>query len=151
MALDLHLQQANRRRYALREVEDEGGYPSRGFECNICLDLANDPVVTFCGHLYCWPCIYKWIHLHSIPSEHHPQCPVCKADVSERTWFHFMAVTKLQKHLKMKFKLMVWSYQKDLGFTLLIHIHLNNSIVEVIHISQIQPGLVARQQICYIP
>ncbi|KAK4723601.1 hypothetical protein R3W88_026380 [Solanum pinnatisectum] len=92
MALDLHLQQANRRRYALREVEDderEGGCLSRGFECNICLDLANDPVVTFCGHLYCWPCIYKWIHLHSIPSEnpsqHHPQCPVCKADVSERT------------------------------------------------------------------
>ncbi|KAK6777215.1 hypothetical protein RDI58_023932 [Solanum bulbocastanum] len=65
--------------------EREGGYLSRGFECNICLDLANDPVVTFCGHLYCWPCIYKWIHLHSIPSERHPQCPVCKADVSERS------------------------------------------------------------------
>lgn len=69
--------------------EREDAYPPRGFECNICLDLAHDPVVTFCGHLYCWPCIYKWIHLQSTPSENlpqrHPQCPVCKADVSQRT------------------------------------------------------------------
>ena len=31
------------------------------FECNICLDVATDPVVTQCGHLYCWPCIYKYV------------------------------------------------------------------------------------------
>lgn len=31
------------------------------FECNICLELAQDPVVTQCGHLYCWPCIYKCV------------------------------------------------------------------------------------------
>lgn len=29
------------------------------FECNICLELARDPVVTLCGHLYCWPCLYR--------------------------------------------------------------------------------------------
>ncbi|CAN4117529.1 unnamed protein product [Withania somnifera] len=65
------------------------GSLARGFECNICLDLAHDPVVTFCGHLYCWPCIYRWIHLHNIPSENqvprNPQCPVCKAEVSQTT------------------------------------------------------------------
>ena len=29
------------------------------FECNICYDVAESPVVTLCGHLYCWPCLYR--------------------------------------------------------------------------------------------
>lgn len=33
---------------------------SSPFECNVCLDLAKDPVVTVCGHLYCWRCLYRW-------------------------------------------------------------------------------------------
>lgn len=65
-----------------------------GFECNICLELVQDPVVTFCGHLYCWPCIYHWIsndgynHLDEDPPNYqrkHPGCPVCKAEVSLKT------------------------------------------------------------------
>ncbi|XP_023523060.1 peroxisome biogenesis factor 10-like, partial [Cucurbita pepo subsp. pepo] len=52
----------------------EKGSDSDGsfFDCNICLDLARDPVVTCCGHLYCWPCLYRWLHLHSDAKE----CPV---------------------------------------------------------------------------
>ncbi|XP_059662629.1 E3 ubiquitin-protein ligase RMA1H1-like [Cornus florida] len=55
------------------------------FECNICLDSAQDPVVTLCGHLYCWPCIYKWIHVQSSSPESHeqPKCPVCKTNISD--------------------------------------------------------------------
>ncbi|KAK6118907.1 hypothetical protein DH2020_047360 [Rehmannia glutinosa] len=49
------------------------------FECNICLDLAQDPIVTLCGHLFCWPCLYKWLHIHSRSQE----CPVCKALIEE--------------------------------------------------------------------
>lgn len=72
---------------------DEGeNNPIEGFDCNICLDPVQDPVVTFCGHLYCWPCIYKWIHSQTVLSEldtdehkQHPQCPVCKDEVSEKT------------------------------------------------------------------
>ncbi|XP_051133555.1 E3 ubiquitin-protein ligase RMA1H1-like [Andrographis paniculata] len=57
------------------------------FDCNICLDLATDPVVTLCGHLYCWPCIYKWLDTQtaSLPSGQLPRCPVCKAETSEKT------------------------------------------------------------------
>ncbi|CAN0221132.1 unnamed protein product, partial [Ectocarpus fasciculatus] len=29
------------------------------FECNICLDGVREPVVTRCGHLFCWPCLYR--------------------------------------------------------------------------------------------
>lgn len=56
-----------------------GGGDAANFECNICLDLAQDPIVTLCGHLFCWPCIYKWLHVHSQSSE----CPVCKALIEE--------------------------------------------------------------------
>ncbi|KAI3452116.1 hypothetical protein Pfo_008781 [Paulownia fortunei] len=49
------------------------------FECNICFDLAQDPVITLCGHLYCWPCLYRWLRGHSQSHE----CPVCKALIEE--------------------------------------------------------------------
>eukprot|EP00656_Telonema_subtile_P057921 TRINITY_DN9653_c0_g1_i1.p1 TRINITY_DN9653_c0_g1~~TRINITY_DN9653_c0_g1_i1.p1 ORF type:complete len:191 (-),score=9.37 TRINITY_DN9653_c0_g1_i1:169-741(-) len=48
------------------------------YDCHICLDVALDPVVTQCGHLFCWPCLYQWLQ-HTTP----PVCPVCKAGVSE--------------------------------------------------------------------
>lgn len=58
-----------------------------GFDCNICLDFANEPVVTLCGHLYCWPCIYKWLRVQSasLASDECPQCPVCKTEISHTT------------------------------------------------------------------
>ena len=31
----------------------------RSFECNICLDVARDAVVSMCGHLFCWPCLHQ--------------------------------------------------------------------------------------------
>ena len=49
------------------------------FECNICLDAAKEPVVTPCGHLFCWPCLYQWLHIYSV----HSECPVCKGEVLE--------------------------------------------------------------------
>lgn len=57
------------------------------FDCNICFDFARDPVVTLCGHLYCWPCIYKWFFAQSasLDSDELPNCPVCKAEISHTT------------------------------------------------------------------
>ncbi|XP_052175215.1 uncharacterized protein LOC127790029 [Diospyros lotus] len=51
------------------------------FDCNICLDMAKEPVVTCCGHLFCWPCLYRWLHLHSFAKE----CPVCKGEVTSKS------------------------------------------------------------------
>ncbi|KAL6008248.1 hypothetical protein ACLOJK_033754 [Asimina triloba] len=49
------------------------------FECNVCLEMAKEPVVTSCGHLFCWPCLYQWLYLHS----DHKECPVCKGEVTD--------------------------------------------------------------------
>ncbi|EGD77884.1 hypothetical protein PTSG_09518 [Salpingoeca rosetta] len=46
------------------------------FSCNICLDAVSDPVVTRCGHLFCWPCLHEWLRRK-------PDCPVCKAGVTQ--------------------------------------------------------------------
>lgn len=50
------------------------------FDCSICLEPVAEPVVTLCGHLYCWPCMYRWLKSKQHGSG---RCPVCKASVSE--------------------------------------------------------------------
>lgn len=47
------------------------------FSCNVCMEMASHPVVTLCGHLYCWPCLYKWLQMQQTVRT----CPVCKAGV----------------------------------------------------------------------
>ncbi|KAJ2140940.1 hypothetical protein IW136_002437 [Coemansia sp. RSA 678] len=42
------------------------------FSCNICFDTASEPVLTICGHLFCWSCLVQWL-------ERSATCPVCKA------------------------------------------------------------------------
>eukprot|EP01060_Flectonema_neradi_P012157 TRINITY_DN19044_c0_g1_i1.p1 TRINITY_DN19044_c0_g1~~TRINITY_DN19044_c0_g1_i1.p1 ORF type:complete len:167 (+),score=11.15 TRINITY_DN19044_c0_g1_i1:54-503(+) len=43
------------------------------FDCGICMDKATEPVVTQCGHLFCWPCLGRWL------DREHSDCPTCKA------------------------------------------------------------------------
>lgn len=58
-------------------VNDSATSTSDDYSCNICFDVANDAVLTCCGHLYCWSCLYQWLVL---PSQlESPICPVCKS------------------------------------------------------------------------
>ncbi|XP_058775758.1 uncharacterized protein LOC131650033 [Vicia villosa] len=68
------------------------------FECNICLDFPLDPVVTLCGHLFCWPCLYRWLHHRSRPQG----CPVCKAMVKEQKLVPLYGTGKLVTDPRMK-------------------------------------------------
>jgi E3 ubiquitin-protein ligase RNF5 len=49
------------------------------YECNICLDVARDAVISYCGHLFCWPCLHKWIET----KPNNQTCPVCKSAISK--------------------------------------------------------------------
>ncbi|KAI3416160.1 hypothetical protein GPALN_005708 [Globodera pallida] len=49
------------------------------FECNICLDTAKDAVVSMCGHLFCWPCLFQWMDTRP----YRQLCPVCKSAISK--------------------------------------------------------------------
>ena len=72
------------------------------FSCSICTDAVMEPVVTQCGHLYCWPCLYRWLEPGMTPAERNGLmgltsvvlnapaaadaskrvCPVCRAPCS---------------------------------------------------------------------
>jgi len=57
------------------KIISENTPPSAGFSCNICFDTACNPVLTLCGHLFCWPCLHRWLS----SQYKNPLCPVCKA------------------------------------------------------------------------
>ncbi|KAI4371272.1 hypothetical protein MLD38_019531 [Melastoma candidum] len=59
---------------AVKCTENGGSF----FDCNICFDLAREPVVSCCGHLFCWSCLYRWLHVNADVKE----CPVCKGEVT---------------------------------------------------------------------
>nr|XP_016515152.1 PREDICTED: uncharacterized protein LOC107831866 [Nicotiana tabacum] len=60
----------------VKKVGKDGG--SGGFfDCNICLDMAKEPILTCCGHLYCWSCFYQLPYVDSSTKE----CSVCKGEV----------------------------------------------------------------------
>ncbi|XP_057862976.2 uncharacterized protein LOC131071232 [Cryptomeria japonica] len=66
--------------YCTEAINQTSGSGDGGsFDCNICLELVQDPVVTLCGHLFCWPCLYRQLQEPSIYKE----CPVCKTTVVE--------------------------------------------------------------------
>ena len=48
------------------------------FECNICFEESKDPVVTRCGHLFCWACLHEWL-------ERSNKCPVCQGEATKET------------------------------------------------------------------
>ncbi|XP_038704210.1 uncharacterized protein LOC120000275 isoform X2 [Tripterygium wilfordii] len=59
-----------------RKAENDG---SGFFDCNICLDIPKDPILTCCGHLFCWPCFYQLSYAYSNVKE----CPACNGEVTD--------------------------------------------------------------------
>ncbi|KAJ8270339.1 hypothetical protein GJAV_G00113220 [Gymnothorax javanicus] len=46
-------------------------------ECAICLDSLRQPVITYCAHVYCKPCICEVIH----SEKGNAKCPLCRAQI----------------------------------------------------------------------
>lgn len=45
-------------------------------ECPICLCNSKLPVVTKCGHIFCWECIKNWVN-----KKGKSECPICKGGI----------------------------------------------------------------------
>lgn len=60
-------------------TRESKGCAGNMFDCNICFDRAKDPILTCCGHLFCWSCFWKLSYAYSDVKE----CPVCNGEVTE--------------------------------------------------------------------
>ena len=60
-------------------MESNKNSGSKNFECTICLDTAKEPVLTKCGHMFCWPCIYNWLESKGGKAK----CPNCKNEITK--------------------------------------------------------------------
>ncbi|XP_047311413.1 uncharacterized protein LOC124914844 [Impatiens glandulifera] len=65
----------NNNRSISKCIGDGSGF----FDCNLCLNMAKEPVLTSCGHLFCWVCFYHLPYIYSTAKE----CPSCKGEIME--------------------------------------------------------------------
>ncbi|KAK2901000.1 hypothetical protein Q8A67_009115 [Cirrhinus molitorella] len=49
-------------------------------ECAICLDSLRQPVITYCAHVYCRPCICEVIQ----SEKEQARCPLCRAQINSK-------------------------------------------------------------------
>ncbi|KAH8275928.1 hypothetical protein KR044_013304 [Drosophila immigrans] len=47
------------------EHEGDADYPDSRYECAICIDWLNEPVLTSCGHRFCKSCLSDWLQNHN--------------------------------------------------------------------------------------
>lgn len=62
-----------------KNVNKEGGGNGNFFDCNLCFYMAREPILTCCGHLFCWACFFKLPYADSTSKE----CPVCHGEVTD--------------------------------------------------------------------
>ncbi len=61
-----------------RQISIKAPQPIPQLDCIICMGPVEDPIVTMCGHLYCWACLYSW---SATKSERIFDCPSCHTPV----------------------------------------------------------------------
>ncbi|POM58951.1 Hypothetical protein PHPALM_36337 [Phytophthora palmivora] len=50
--------------------------------CPICMDTFRAPKITKCGHIFCWPCILRYL---SMTDKYWRRCPMCFESVQKRS------------------------------------------------------------------
>ena len=50
--------QLNNENLSIYDDDKKEDHKIHEYDCNICLEIANEPIITTCGHLFCWPCFY---------------------------------------------------------------------------------------------
>eukprot|EP01083_Nonionella_stella_P066600 175527_1 len=62
------------KKQTMQPQNDEGN--DSKWICKICLDRLKEPVVTQCGHLFCWSCLTRWL-------DRQLSCPMCQGGINK--------------------------------------------------------------------
>ncbi|XP_050536694.1 RING finger protein 10 [Daktulosphaira vitifoliae] len=52
---------------------------TQAIKCPICMDIPTTPKITCCGHIYCWPCILRYLDVNK--EFDIDTCPICHSTV----------------------------------------------------------------------
>ncbi|KAL0305748.1 UNVERIFIED_CONTAM: E3 ubiquitin-protein ligase RMA3 [Sesamum radiatum] len=106
------------------------------FDCSICLDFACDPVVTLCGHLYCWPCIYKWFDSQraSLVQMNSLNALFARQKYLKKPWSRYMAADSPFQNPKLKKRLYLLDHQPAVSRVLYNCLILNCNLPLIISI-----------------
>ncbi|XP_034485286.1 E3 ubiquitin-protein ligase ORTHRUS-LIKE 1 [Drosophila innubila] len=66
----------------LEDAGDSAESESNFYTCLVCMNTAQDPVVAFCGHMFCAQCIHKWMR-SQLGS--YAKCPYCQSIIGDNT------------------------------------------------------------------
>uniref|UniRef100_A1A749 RING-type E3 ubiquitin transferase n=1 Tax=Drosophila melanogaster TaxID=7227 RepID=A1A749_DROME len=61
--------------------EEEDSWMNSYYTCLVCMQTAESPRVSFCGHHFCSQCIYNWIR----SQKYQAKCPYCQSLIGENT------------------------------------------------------------------
>ena len=74
---------------------------AQDLDCNICLFASSEPVVSRCGHLYCWACLHKWYDAQHVQQASH---------VANHTVLAFRPCFSLQSTCVLTFVSRLWPH-----------------------------------------
>lgn len=57
-------------------------FSTQFIKCPICMDIPITPKMTRCGHIYCWPCILRYLDINDELNV--AGCPICHASILKK-------------------------------------------------------------------
>lgn len=57
-------------------------FSTQSVKCPICMDIPTTSKMTRCGHIYCWPCILRYLDINKELDT--TGCPICHSRILKK-------------------------------------------------------------------
>jgi peroxin-10 len=79
-----NIQAENKIQITLKESNQNNNLDEKSFrsKCPLCLEFVSQPTLTYCGHIFCWNCINRYV-VSSIKRSDSAKCPTCRVLIEQ--------------------------------------------------------------------